>query len=176
MPEESTAFHEAGHALAAWILGQPIALISLDSEDLEDTHAEACVYSFHASHDSQYPKHKKTYSFSSPYYDNVVVFLAGRRASEIAFKTGYCSDEYFLEGDDADNYEAEESAKLFVASDDNDGPTSLSEVMNLARQDVSILLDDYWHAVVALALELEEEREISGTRARDIISAALGEV
>ncbi len=156
---EAIAYHEAGHAVAAYF--HDVQVISIYVQN-----TGGCV-----KKEKPVPADNPTHESLMRKIVNELIFLqAGAVAHEIfnngKMKVGLDQKRLF---DSLDGASKDLEAMIYIKNIAGELGASLSALKTKASGIAWRTIDDNWVAVEALASVLLEEREISGKRARNII-------
>lgn len=142
-PREATAYHEAGHAVMAWLVGRPVQKVTITEGQMQfGTRLGLCEL-----------KKGKSKSSDDPLEDIVLIMLAGMVA------------EAKFTGADASRGAAEDLLNVQrLLSSRASTPRQLDKLFRRMLDKAEYLLDDSpnWQAVVSVAGELLAKTTISG--------------
>lgn len=164
---EATAYHEAGHAVAAYLLSCPIMHVSIVPNEEEGTEGHCA---------SGYGRHPPDFVPEQMDDDDVATRRVLERRIMICF-AGNAAERAFRGESDAvypgsgsDFWRASELAG-FVASEGSDECLAFQQWLHL-QIDRRLTRPHIWAAVTAVATALLERKELSGQRVRQIIQTS----
>lgn len=152
---ESTAIHEAGHSVCAYLLGKRLKRVTVIETD---------EYLGLSVHDPRFPEGFNEFAdgFEGEMKKLVLIHLAGAAAEVIAF------GDYDSDGPESDFHKAVDCATYCVG-----GPDALQKFIDRSFDEVKELLQQHWQAVQTLAEHLLKHGELTGEQAEEIIRSAL---
>jgi ATP-dependent Zn protease len=152
VPDEVTAYHEAGHAVVALVLGRPVAHVSiLPTRE----YLGICQFG------------KPVFRPSEDWLEREILIALGGVAAE-ALHTG----EYAWAGADRDHRYVH---GLALQRAGNERQAERLERRMLAKTEHLLTRPAHWRAVERLAAELVRLREVSGRTARHLFEQCLKE-
>ncbi len=159
---ERTAYHEAGHAVAAYDQRRRISRVSIIPDSEEGTLGHCSYSQFWKGFDPELNYNSKT----RPRIETLIICSLAGHAAEAKH-----SGRNNWVGSKADRLNALDMA-LYIASG---GGKELQYYWNWMWERTKGLLPKpfYWDAIEALAAELLQRREIGGQKARNIIHEAV---
>lgn len=162
--DRRVAYHEAGHAVACYLLHKPFHYVTIRGEDLEGTMGHVMPWDAPESYRPDINEDTRT---RARVERDVMVLLAGQVADELA---GYSPRDPDYYGPEGDNSAAVQMAG-YVAQGDEQLEHYLAWL--LARIRDTLALPWHWAAVVAVADALQERRRLSAREARRITHDAI---
>lgn len=162
--DRRVAYHEAGHAVACYLLHKPFHYVTIQGEDLEGTLGHVMPWDAPAS---IRPDITMTARIRDWIERDVMVSFAGQVADEMA---GYSPLDPNYYGQRGDNASVIDRAS-YVAQGDEQLEHYLAWL--LARTKDMLALPWHWAAVEAVADALQERRRLSGREARRITREAI---
>lgn len=163
-PDDVRAYHEAGHAIACYLMGLGPELATI--EPTEDSQGHCAV----AGRDlwKANPDMRKTWWGTRRAAGMVVVYLAGS-AAESTY-TGRAA------GDALDSDMLEVEGHITLLTGESIGERRFEEYLTQAQRETRELIEHclVWAAVRAVAEALMRERTLSIMRVREMIRTAMG--
>ena len=160
------AYHEAGHAVAAHVLGRKIVSVSVEPDADEGSGGRLTLTQEWWPGDNYEPGSLLALNAEHPYEYWITILLAGGIAQRIGTGTepafGHTVD---------DHTRAAEIA--LSAVDIAPEPSDISALQKRARLRTEKLIEDHWGAVEALTTALLERQTLSGEEVRQVIADAL---
>ena len=162
--DRRVAYHEAGHAVACYLLHKPFHYVTIRGEDLEGTMGHVMAWDAPEGYRPDINEDART---RARVERDVMVLLAGQVADELA---GYSPRDPDYYGPEGDNSAAVSMASYITGSDEQ-----LEHYLAwlLARTKDKLALPWHWAAVVAVADALQERRRLSAREARRITHDAM---
>lgn len=151
------AYHEAGHAVAAYALGRPLPELSMEPEEEA---LGTCSFSLWEAFE---PEPQGGPEAVERIEVEIITTLAGPLAEELA--TGVFHEE----AAESDLLLTIELADLLIG-----GPEEREACLDALHERAEAILREHWSAVQALAEALVRKRRIDAARARSLIEGALG--
>ncbi len=149
--DEATAYHEAGHAVLALILGRPVRCVTIvaDRESLG-----VCEFG------------KGVFRPSEDWLEREILIALGGLAAEARFTGNYSWDAA-----------AKDQKYVRRLAEQRAGERRAERLQRRLLTKAEHLLDDegHWHAVELIAAELLRHREISGRTVRHLFERACQE-
>lgn len=158
---ERAAYHEAGHAVASYLVHRRLACISIIPNPVDHTLGH-CEYRNLATFKPYAPVSSR---LRVQVEKLIIVLLAGAISERL--RTG----RVFRKGSDEDMKQAHEAA-MYLFDDDKEAEAFISWLQEHTRNILNYR--PHWAAVEALAGELKERRFIGERLARQIIQESIG--
>jgi ATP-dependent Zn protease len=149
--DDATAYHEAGHAVLAFLLGRPVQCVSI----LPDRdHLGVCEFG------------KGVYRPSEDWLEREILIALGGIAAEARFTGVYAWDAAARD---------QQYVRRLAVQRAGERRAKRFERRMLAKAEHLVGAEGSWRAVELIALELLSRREISGRTARHLFERARGQ-
>jgi hypothetical protein len=157
--EEATAYHEAGHAVAAWVMDRPFRYVTIVPMEGTLGHVQHPAWREHVQPDINVDGRTRRLLEKA-----IFTLLAGVRAEKRL--TGRWNN---IEAN-SDFHDADDLASYLWGN-----PKVLQKYISFmeSRVDAMIASDRHWKGIQALAAALLEKRRIGYQEAQEIITAAV---